>query len=280
MINQDKVKQFDEQGYLVIENFVTESECDKLRIRCSELIENEDFSQHPTITFNTTNNAQASTNYFLTSGDKIRYFFEEGAVDKDGKLRVPISQSLNKIGHALHVLDQDFRNVTFSQNVKTITQALKMERPAVAQSMYIFKQPHFGGSVRPHQDSSFLYTTPDTLVGFWIALEDADIENGCLWFRPKSHKDILQRRMLRVNIEGNLATQFNKPDPYTLDGYIPCPVSKGTLVLIHGLVEHKSELNSSSRSRHIYTFHVYDSGKSHWSHDNWLQPTVPFPVLY
>ena len=39
--------------------------------------------------------------------------------------------------------------------------------------MYIFKQPKIGGEVVCHQDSTFLYTKPESVVGFWVALEDA-----------------------------------------------------------------------------------------------------------
>lgn len=44
-------------------------------------------------------------------------------------------------------------------------------------------------TVIPHQDASFIWTEPDTLIGFWIALDDAMIENGCLWLIPGSHKN-------------------------------------------------------------------------------------------
>ena len=53
----------------------------------------------------------------------------------------------------------------------------------ITQSMYIFKSPLYGGAVTAHQDSTFLYTDNDEgiVVGIWIALEDANVKNGCLW---------------------------------------------------------------------------------------------------
>ena len=45
----------------------------------------------------------------------------------------------------------------------------------------LLQQPKIGGEVAVHQDSTFLYTDPPTVVGLWIALEDATKENGCLW---------------------------------------------------------------------------------------------------
>ena len=278
-----QVQQYQEDGYLVVEGFFSPEECESLRARCRYLVEEADLDNQPTVTFNTKNNAQAKEDYFLTSGDKIRYFFEEGAVGDGGKLTVPKHLALNKIGHALHALDPVFKRATFSEQVKGVARSLHMEWPAVVQSMYIFKQPHFGGSVRPHQDNTFLYTSPMTVVGFWIALEDADVENGCLWFIPKSHKQGLSRRMIRTMEGGTQTTKFDGSEPsVNAADFIAEPVKKGTLVLIDGLVVHKSEENNSSQSRHIYTFHLYDSGKSEWNEDNWLQPTkdLAFPTLY
>jgi len=42
--------------------------------------------------------------------------------------------------------------------------------------------------VVPHQDGSFLYTEPLKVMGLWLALEDATVDNGCLSFIPGSHK--------------------------------------------------------------------------------------------
>ena len=280
-LSEDQIADFTKNGYLIVENFLTDEECDVLRARCHEIVDKEDF--HPTTTFTTTGNSQASTDYFLRSGDKIRYFFEEKAVDDEGKLKVPKHKSLNKIGHALHVLDEEFHKVTFSDKVKGIVRAMGLTHPAVVQSMYIFKQPSFGGSFTPHQDLTFLYNTPNTLVGFWIALEDADIENSCLWFIPGSHERGCLRRIVRTMEDGNLKTVFDGPNlTVSNDDFVASPVKKGTLVLIHGTVIHKSEENRSDRSRHVYTFHLYDAGRSEWNKDNWLQPmaAMPFPHLY
>ena len=57
---------------------------------------------------------------------------------------------------------------------------------------------------------------------------------------------------------------------------------KGSLVLIHGQVLHKSEANLSSKPRHAYTFHMVETRGSEYSPMNWLQPTesLPFPKLF
>ena len=89
--------------------------------------------------------------------------------------------------------------------------------------------------------------------------------------------------MLRAVKDGRIELKFegedSKVDP---EKFVPVPVKKGGMVLIHGEVVHKSAENKSERSRNIFTFHLYDAGRSVWSKDNWLQPTeqVPFPHIY
>lgn len=76
---------------------------------------------------------------------------------------------------------------------------------------------------------------------------------------------------------------YNKPTPiYPQDLFTPCPVKKGSLVVIHGLVIHRSELNQSDKSRFAYTFHVMETDNVKYSSENWLQ--LPegehFPELF
>ena len=285
-LTQEQVEAFQRDGYLLVEDFLSHSECDALLKRTYGIVGEADFTQHPTVTFNTRGGEQSEhikTDYFINSGDKVRFFFEEGAVDAEGKLKVPVEKSLNKIGHALHVLEPEFERVALGQRMRELAKSLDLEAPAVIQSMVIFKQPHFGGVVNPHQDSTFLHTTPMRLCGVWIALEDADLENGCLWFAPGTHRAGISRRMLRVSRNGRVELTFEGEDlRVEPERFAPVPVKKGGMVLIHGEVVHKSEENKSARSRNIFTFHMYDAGKSEWSKDNWLQPTeqVPFPHIY
>lgn len=146
--------------------------------------------------------------------------------------------------------------------------------------MYIFKQAGIGGEVTPHQDATFLYTQPlGRVTGVWIALEDATLENGCLWFIPASHKDGLTRRMVRTP----KGTDFiGREKDYDDKLFVPVPVKKGGAVLIHGEVVHRSAANTSDASRHVYTFHIMETQNTVWSPENWLQPTeeLPFPSLY
>ena len=138
--------------------------------------------------------------------------------------------------------------------------------------MYIFKQPKIGGEVVCHQDSTFLYTEPETAVGFWVALEDATIENGCLQVASGGHKGPLRKLFTKENGKMTMKELNNNPFPPT-DTILE--VKKGTLVLLHGRLPHYSCENKSAKSRHAYTLHIID-GNSIYPKTNWLQrPNLP-----
>ena len=263
-----QLSQYEGDGFLVLENFVSAESCDSLRERALELVAEFDPQDYISI-FSTREQTRTSDDYFLNSGDKIRFFFEEEAFDTEGRLRQPKERSLNKIGHALHDLDPVFDRFSRTQELKALVSRLGYKQPLLIQSMYIFKQPGIGGEVTCHQDAAFLYTEPLSATGFWFALEDATRENGCLWAIPGGHRLGLKSRFLRAAGGG---TRFEVYDstPWPLDRLVPLEVKKGTLILLDGLLPHMSYPNRSPRSRHAYTLHFIEQD-AHYPADNWLQ---------
>lgn len=202
------------------------------------------------------------------------------AFDTEGNLIKPKEKSINKIGHDLHELEPAFKDMTLTPQNLSIALSLGFKDPRVLQSMIICKQPEIGGAVPSHQDSVFLYTDPPSAVGFWYALEDCTVSNGCLSFVPGSHKySPITKRFVRIN-GGAEGTGFEDiagapapgPEPEE-EAFVKAEVKAGTLVLIHGSVLHKSEKNRSLKSRWIYTFHMIE-GESEYDELNWLQPVA------
>jgi phytanoyl-CoA hydroxylase len=177
----------------------------------------------------------------------------------------------------LHELDPEFHKFSLeNERLKTLARELKYHNdPRVLQSMIICKQPAIGGKVPSHDDSTFLYTKPKpTALGFWFALENCTVSNGCLSFLPKSHKlnQPISKRFIRKT-PGNvndgttfedLLSEEEKNDPENIkkrdwdgerykDDWKVEECERGTLVLIDGAVIHRSEKNLSDKSRFIYT---------------------------
>jgi phytanoyl-CoA hydroxylase len=273
-MNSAQIVQYEREGFLVLPDFVTHAACDRLKARAEELVRDFDPSGVVSI-FSTREQTRSSDDYFLESGDKVRFFFEENAFNPDGTLRQNKEQSINKIGHALHDLDPVFDEFSRSDAIRGLISDLGIDHPLLLQSMYIFKQPRIGGEVTCHQDATFLYTEPLKLVGLWFALEDATIENGCLWAIPGGHKLGLKSKFMRAQGGG---TRFESIDNslWPEDNLQSLEVEKGSLILLHPLLPHLSRENRSAKSRHAYTLHVIDAG-SKYPASNWLQRSPEMP---
>ena len=260
-------------GVLLLEDFAAPNELAALRARMEALVAGFDPASVSTI-FSTDAQAHAADDYFKGSGDTVRFFFEAGAFDASGTLVKPKEAALNKVGHALHDLDPVFAPFSHSARLGRVAAGLGMREPRLMQSMYIFKHAHIGGEVGEHQDATFLVTEPVSVTGFWFALEDATVENGCLWAIPGAHEGPVRERF---GYEGDaLVTQRLSDEAYAGEA-VPLEAKAGTLVVLHGLLPHRSGANTSDRSRHAYAVHAVD-GTAHWRADNWIRRGADNPA--
>ena len=273
----EAVAAFHRDGVLVIEGFKTAAECTALRTRANELVLDHGPRAAGTI-FSTRQPQHTDSNYFVESACGIGVFFEEEAFDAQGKLAYPLPLAVNKLGHGMHDLDPVFSNFSKGRALQAVSASLGVTNPRVMQSMYIFKQPGIGGEVVCHQDSTYLYTEPMSVIGYWFAIDDAYTGNGCLGGLPGEHRKGL-KSLFRRQADGRLDTQ-------TLDATIDwdmqelewLEVPAGTLIVFSGCFPHLSNANRSAQARHAYTLHAVD-GACTYPADNWLQRPADRPAL-
>ncbi|KAL9658532.1 hypothetical protein ABK040_006071 [Willaertia magna] len=292
-LREDQINFFNENGYLTVEDFISDETIGQLRQEIQSLIENDFHPEQNHTIFSTSNQDKKKMNaYFLDSVNHISFFLENKAkVNKDtGLLEQDKKTSVNKIGHALHEKDEVFRKFSHQQKIYNyVKQVSEFEKPYVAQSMYIFKPPGIGGEVIAHQDATFLYHERNKekkekfVIGCWFALEDATVENGCLWGLKGSHKWGLSRRWIRDEstkdngyCELIMEPEDEKLIPYVTDmnyehdKYVPLEVKKGTMIMLHGCLLHKSFENTSDKGREAYTIHLLDKAEP-LSKEGWIQ---------
>ncbi len=121
-----------------------------------------------------------------------------------------------------------------------------------------YKPPVIGGPTDWHQDHPYWpIIQPADLVSAWVALDDADVENGCMWMVPGSHKWGPHKG---GTLGTDPATFTPTPDltllPPGIDTTaVPLPVKKGHVGLHHCLTWHGSPPNGSDRGRPAIAVH-------------------------
>jgi phytanoyl-CoA hydroxylase len=281
VLSTEQIESFDRDGFVVVPDFASSESCARLRTRALEIVDAWEPSAERSV-FTTNEQERASNREFLDSGSTIWCFFEEDAFGPDGELTQPKELSINKIGHAQHDLDDEFRRFSYDPRLGEVAADVGLVDAAALQSMYIFKQPHIGGEVGCHQDATFLWTDPVSVTGFWFAIEDATIDNGCLWAAPGAHRGPLRQLFKRTPAgDGTVFEPLDDtplPEPPPLgDQLVPLEVPAGTLVVLDGRLPHWSDVNRSGVSRHAYTLHCVSAAADYpdW---NWLQRPADMPL--
>ena len=150
------------------------------------------------------------------------------------------------------------------------------------QTMLFFKQPGQAGQGF-HQDSYYIPTQPDTLIGAWLAIDAADEDNGCLWMTPGSQHEPIFPDCDGVTQQGDtilsdieLIKDASHPDEQVntlakialgYGGEVKVAAQPGDVIFFGGHIFHRSHQNSSGRSRRAFVSH-YCSARSRvpWNH--------------
>ena len=312
---------FDSNGFLHLPGFCSETECAEMKEFMAQLVNEWDPAQ--TDSFGTDDGSNVKRgDYFLDSANRIHHFCEPAAME-NGKMKPEYNErkleALNKSGHGLHLdpalkiggseRPNPFFAYCHGTKIQELVKGLGWTDPVVPQSMYIYKQARHGGVVSSHQDSTFLHTTPrQSCLGLWLALDDATLENGCLWVRPKSHLESVRRQYCRNEehfgpvsiarrsneVEGdaqaptftmkNLRDGEEAPWDGSLPGdgsmnglleagFIPVECKAGDLLVFCGELDHLSLPNHSDKARHTFQLHLVEGPGAGivWSETNWLQ---------
>ena len=121
----------------------------------------------------------------------------------------------------------------------------------------LYKPAHSGGEIRWHQDNYYFNVAENRTVSFWLALDDATVENGCMWYLPGRHKKLLEHEQLWDKAEKK-GFYFAIPD---LDdsGAVPAEVKKGGFAIHHCLIPHRSLKNQTDKPRRGIAMHFMDA---------------------
>ncbi|MEZ5203632.1 MAG: phytanoyl-CoA dioxygenase family protein [Acidimicrobiales bacterium] len=276
MLSDAQVARWERDGYLAIPDAIDPARCDELRARAEQIV--DDFDPATVSIFSTHEQTRTSDEHFLASGDATTCFFEEGAFGPDGALQQPKSLSINKIGHAMHDLDPVFDAFSRQPAIADAARSIGLGDGLLLQSMYIFKQPRIGAR------SPATRTRPSST------------RTRCRWWGSGSRSRTPPSRTVacgpnpaatsvpcasascatRSTARARGARRHPVPEPGGPE-LTPIEARAGTLVLLHGLLPHWSDVNRSARSRHAYTVHVIDR-RATYPPENWLRRGDDLPL--
>ena len=125
-------------------------------------------------------------------------------------------------------------------------------------SQVFFKAPEGGGPKPAHQDNFYFGPTDiDGIVTAWIALDDATLENGCLYFGDGTNQGPVYGHVAPAGEPFNLQLPAAILDKQPM---APAPVRKGGVSFHHGNTFHQSGPNHSTRWRRACALHYVRNG--------------------
>ena len=213
MISSNQLEFFDQEGYLELEKILSEQDIVFYSETYDAFINNE---------FDT-----ADLRSDLS-----------GKEDKDmeyiTQIMLPSRIYPNLLRHPMH------------QKGLAIAQQLLGEDMILDFDMLINKAPHTNQPTPWHQDAAYWIDMPDKrALSIWFAIDEATVENGCMWYTPKSHQSPL-REHFQPSGKGALQCSGSENES------IAVPLKPGSCAIHHGHTLHYSRGNDTSSHRRAF----------------------------
>ncbi|WP_045517090.1 phytanoyl-CoA dioxygenase family protein [Neobacillus niacini] len=209
VVEKKLVQQFHEEGFMIARGLLTEQEIDHIK----------------------------NTVMDMHAGGPIKGCYKPAPKEKAGNdplLLYPRMMHPHKVNHTL-------KSYMLHPNIKGVLAELFEEEPIAAQSMFYFKPPGARGQAL-HQDNFYLKVEPGTCIAAWVAIDDADEENGGLVVVPKTNDlDILCPH--KANIKASFTSlEVDVPEGKSI---APCNMKAGDVLFFNGSVIHGSYPNQT-----------------------------------
>lgn len=223
MLTEEHLDQFQREGYVIIENFFPKEEIEEATRRIDDMVRLHEEKQRQDV-----------------SGDK-----GAGAGTGAGAGAGTGAGRANEIIFINYVVKKDAYFQTFCAQDKFVqlTTALLGPEVAVYFDSVAYKRPETPKEFPWHQDNGYGLVLSEQYVTCWIALEDATVENGCVWVMPGSHRQgIVEHKPTPVGLQC-----YFGPDPG-----VPVTLNKGGMAVFSSLLFHRSGPNVSNATRKGY----------------------------
>ena len=176
--------------------------------------------------------------------------------------------------HFPHKLSSMLKDFLSQKAIVEVLKGIVSPNVKCMQSMLFVKGPGKAGQAW-HQDEYYIPTRDKSLVGAWVAIDDATVENGCLWIIPASQKlGYIMPRTLNNSDEYADVDTIDVSN-YSAENIIPVEVKSGSVVFFNGYVLHSSKRNKTATNFRTALVNHYMSAESMlpWDQDGKLKST-------
>jgi phytanoyl-CoA hydroxylase len=223
-LTADQIHQFWEEGFLIIENLLDAAEIQTLRTRVDWV-------------------ASGGAEHIAANLLQVEPQVVAGQAQAE-----TYAASLRKMSH-LAFSDAVFQAHARNPKILDVIESLLGPDLKLYQDQVFMKPPRIGSRQRYHQDMPLgFYIDPPDMVTCWAALDDATIENGCLWMLPGTHK-------FGIIAEAKWADYEHQSVAGALPEERPVPLKTGSCSFHHGLILHSSRPNLTDQRRRGYATH-------------------------
>ena len=168
--------------------------------------------------------------------------------------------------------DEAYRELLYHSPLLDIAESLIGPNIQLFHDQALYKPAYHGGEVHWHQDNGYWRCTPPNLVSIWMALDDADEENGCMNVIPGSHLEGLAAHDRATSEKGALPALLAVEAD--VNRAVAVPVKAGHAMVHHCMTLHQTNPNPTPRERRAMVIHYMPAGTRNGSgevmHDNLL----------
>lgn len=218
IISKEQQEFFNQNGFLLIESLLTESEVELYRALYQDFLSNKiDMSEYRSDLGGHVENKPADTKELIT------------------QIMVPSRVVPSLLNLPLH------------QKSLSIVKQLLGDDLEVDFDMLIDKAPHTNTPTPWHQDRAYWITMPDDrAASCWVALDNAVIDNGCMWYVPGSHKLPVRAHSPAGKGGGALQCEADESEGVAIE------IKPGSCIFHHGGTLHYSRGNSTELRRRAF----------------------------
>ena len=156
----------------------------------------------------------------------------------------------------VHYISPIFDQVCHNSKILDAVESIIGKDILVGGTTLFIKDPDKKGFVSWHQDAKYIGFEPHNWVTAWLAITDANEENGCMRMWSGSHKEKIKKHKDTFN-ENNLLTRGQTVQNVPLEDTTPNILKAGQLSLHHPMIVHGSGSNKSNTRRIGFVIQSY-----------------------